>query len=199
MIAGVILAGGQGRRMGGADKALMPLFGRPLIAHAIERITPQVNRLAISANGDPARFQAFGLPVLPDPLPDFPGPLAGILAGLRWAAQAVPGARWLLSIPCDAPFLPHDLAKRLMQAAATEETRMALAVSRGRTHPVIALWPLEIADDLERALGQEGLRKAGAFVGHYSSAHVVFSDVDGQDPFLNLNSQEDLKSASTSR
>ncbi|TAN56249.1 MAG: molybdenum cofactor guanylyltransferase MobA [Rhodospirillales bacterium] len=195
MIAGLILAGGKASRMGGADKALIQLAGRPLIAYAVERLQPQATALAISANGDPARFASFGLPVLPDPLPDFPGPLAGILAGMDWAKAVCPDCRWLLTVPCDTPFLPADLAANLLKAVDRDGARLALAASEGKDHPVIALWPLALAEDLRRALLTEGLHKVGQFAARYKKALADFPAQDGTDPFMNVNTPQELKLA----
>lgn len=195
MIAGLILAGGKGLRMGGADKAQLQLAGRPLIAHVIDRLRLQVRALAISANGDLARFASLGLPVLPDPMPDFPGPLAGILAGMAWAKAACPDCCWLLTAPCDAPFLPPDLAQRLLQAIEGEGADLALAASAGRDHPVVGLWPMSLEGALRQALLEEGLRKVGQFAGRYKKALVEFPLEQGIDPFTNLNTPEELKAA----
>ena len=192
MIAGLILAGGQARRMNGADKALLELAGRPLIAHVLARLQGQTQALAISANGDPARFAVFALPVLPDATPDFPGPLAGILAGLDWAATTHPDARWLLTTPCDAPFIPLDLVERLLEAVQREKADLAIAASAGRSHPVIGLWPLSIKDDLRQALLVEGLRKVGQFAERYRKAVAEFPLENGHDPFTNVNTADEL-------
>src|SRR5579859_1574255 len=147
--AGLVLAGGLARRMGGGDKALLPLAGRPLLAHVLDRV--RLGPIAISANGDPARFSQFGLPVLPDGIPDQAGPLAGILAGLEWAA-ALPEVDHLISVPADTPFLPPDLVARLIAARDAADAEIALAASGGRLHPVVGLWPVALAADLRRAL-----------------------------------------------
>jgi molybdopterin-guanine dinucleotide biosynthesis protein A len=182
----VILAGGRARRMGGADKALLQLGGRPLLRHVLDRIAPQVGAVALSANGDPARFAAFGLPVLPDPLPDTPGPLAGILAGLRWAAATHPDARHLLSVPTDTPFLPADLVARLRGAAAP----IACAASAGQRHPAVALWPVALARDLADALAA-GVRGVGLFALRHGVAEIDFPAAD-RDPFTNINDPDAL-------
>jgi molybdopterin-guanine dinucleotide biosynthesis protein A len=192
MIAGLILAGGRATRMGGADKALLELAGRPLIAHVIERLQGQTQGLAISANGDPVRFANFALPVLADAVPDFPGPLAGILSGLEWAAANHPSVHWLLSAPCDAPFIPLDLVERLLQAVRSQGADLAIAASAGRSHPVIGLWPLSIASDLRQALCKEGLHKVGQFAGRYRKAVAEFPLENGHDPFTNVNTPDDL-------
>ena len=156
-IAGLILAGGRGTRLGEVDKALVPLGGRPLIAHARQRLERQVDSLYISANGDPARFGGT-LPVLADSLADHPGPLAGILAGLERAADD--GHAALVSVACDTPFFPLDLVARLR---AEGDGMVAVAESRGRRHPVFALWPVALAADM-RAVLRSGQRGVGAFI-----------------------------------
>src|SRR5690349_23217899 len=140
--AGVLLAGGLSRRMGGGDKCLRMLGGRPILEHIVERARPQVAALALNANGDPGRFAAFGLPVVADGIPDFAGPLAGVLAGLDWAAAQVPGAAWVASFAGDAPFLPCDLVARLHEAIAGDGADLACARSAGQAHPVFGLWPV---------------------------------------------------------
>ncbi|MBF0269006.1 MAG: molybdenum cofactor guanylyltransferase MobA [Alphaproteobacteria bacterium] len=198
MIARLILAGGQAKRMGGADKALIDLAGKPLIAHVILRLQEsQAGRLAISANGDPARFADFGLPVLPDLVPGFPGPLAGILAGMDWARSHFPDGQWLLTVPCDAPFIPLDLAERLLSAVQNGGAELAQASSCGRDHPVIGLWPLSLADDLRHALTVERLHKVGQFARRYKRAMADFPLANGRDPFMNVNCPQDLEAATS--
>ncbi len=183
----VILAGGLARRMGGGDKCRLVVGGRTVLARTIATLAPQVTHLAINANGDPARFADTGLPVLPDPVPGHPGPLAGILAGLDWAAAR--GAHWLLSAPGDCPFLPEDLVARLH--AARGDAPYTVAASGGWTHPVIALWPTTCRDALHAAL-LAGQRKIDAFTGPTPTAEWV---TNPHDPFLNLNTPEDLAAA----
>lgn len=186
----VLLAGGLARRMGGGDKALRLLAGRPLLDHVIDRIRPQAAALVINANGDPARFAPWRLPIIPDPIPDHPGPLAGILAGLRYAEQH--GASDIVSIPTDTPFLPPDLVARLEHARTTANTPLACAASRGWTHPVIGLWPTALAPALEAAL-TSGARKIDRWTAEHGIAHANF---DGEpDPFFNANTPEDLAEA----
>src|SRR3954470_14389743 len=135
-VCGIILAGGLARRMGGGDKPLKEIAGKPILAHVIERLQPQCARLVLNANGDPARFASFGLPVIADDVADFPGPLAGILAGLEWMAANRPDATWMLSAAGDCPFLPRDLVARLHQARIVENAQLAVASSAGQSHPV---------------------------------------------------------------
>lgn len=186
-IFGVILAGGQGRRMGGADKALLPLAGRPLIAHAIDRLEAQVDRLAISANGDPARLSAFGLPVLPDGDGSH-GPLSGLLAALDWAAPL--GATHLATAPTDAPFTPPDLVPRLLLAA--EGTGAALARSDGNDHPTFGLWPVTARDALRAFLASGAKPRVRDFAAALNAARADFP-ADGA--FANLNTPQDLATA----
>ncbi len=193
-IVGVVLAGGRSQRMGGCEKALLNLVGRPMLAHILERFAPQVSRIAINANGDPARFSAFGLPVIADPMPDYPGPLAGILAGLRWAAGQA-GATHLATVSTDTPFIPPDLVSRL---AGEGGRGIVVAQSGGRPHPVAALWPLGIASDLERALAT-GERRVQRWVEMQGMTVVDFAplQIGGRavDPFLNVNTPADLAEA----
>jgi molybdopterin-guanine dinucleotide biosynthesis protein A len=190
-IAGLILAGGLARRMGGGDKGLLRLGGRSILSRVIETIRPQVSVLALNANGDPSRFQDLGLPVLPDVIEGFPGPLAGVLTGLEWARTCLPDADFLLTVPCDTPFLPADLAVRLSEACSQEKAEMARACSGGQDHPVAGLWPLGLADDLRRALVEEDIRKIERFTQRYRLAKVVFA-ADAVDPFFNVNTPEDV-------
>ncbi len=191
--AAVILAGGLARRMGGGDKCRQVIGGRSILDRTIGCIRPQVSRLALNANGDQARFADVGLPVLADTIPGHQGPLAGVLAGLDWAAAD--GADWLLSVPGDCPFLPGDLAARLHAVLTAERADIACAMSGGRTHPVLALWPSALRDRLREAL-QGGERKIDAFTGRYAVAVAEWPDGKG-DPFLNVNTPEDLERANT--
>lgn len=195
-VAGVLLAGGLSRRMGGAEKALMMLAGRPLIAHAARRLAPQVASLILNANGDPARFAALALPVVPDETADRPGPLAGVRAALRWFANDAPPIPFVVSLPADTPFLPPDLVSRLRGGlAAAPGAPVAVAQSRGRRHPVIALWTLEAADAIAAALAR-GERKAEAMIDRLRAVAVPFPDLEiagrAVDPFFNINTPDDL-------
>ncbi len=195
-VPGVILAGGLSRRMGGGDKCLLTLAGRPVLAHVIERLRPQVSDIVLNANGDPARFAAFGLPVLPDPLPEFPGPLAGVLAGLDWAAGI--GADRIVTAAADTPFFPADLVKKLAEAAENQGKSIALAATPdadgGRIrHPTFGLWPVALRDDLCAAL-QAGLRKIVLWTDRHGAALAEFP-ADPCDPFFNLNTPGDMVEA----
>lgn len=178
---GVILAGGLSRRMGGGDKPLRPLGGRPMLAHVIERLAPQCADLAINANGDPARFAEFGLPVWPDTVPGNPGPLAGILAAME--SSPLP---WVVTVTGDAPFLPPDLVARLHGAGAA----LACAASAGRVHPPVGLWPRRLAGELRAAI-LDGERRVGAWAARHGVAVVEWEG----DPFLNVNTPEELAAA----
>ena len=191
---GVLLAGGRARRMGGGDKCLRPLAGRPLLAHVIDRVAPQVDRLVLNANGDPGRFGDFGLPVAADLLPGALGPLAGVLTGMAWAGANAPGARWILTVATDAPFLPADLAARLHAAVRRDRADMACAESGGRHHPVIGLWPVALREALANALGEEGIAKVDRWTARYTLAVAEF-DAGPPDPFFNANRPEDLETA----
>jgi molybdopterin-guanine dinucleotide biosynthesis protein A len=192
-IAGVLLAGGQSQRMGGGDKCLRPLAGRPILAHVIERARPQVTALVLNANGDPARFAAFGLPVIADDITGFAGPLAGVLAGLDWAAATVPDATHVASFATDAPFLPRDLVPAFRQAMRMGIYELACAASDGRTHPVFGLWPVVLREDLRSAL-TSGLRKVDQWTAGYRLVEVEFPAAP-IDPFFNANRPEDLEQA----
>ena len=187
-IFGVILAGGQGQRMGGVDKAMVPLAGAPLLAHVIARLEPQVERLALSANGDAARFARFGLPVLPDG--PGAGPLAGVLAALRWAAPL--GATAVVSAPVDGPFLPGDLCPRLCLAAESAPEGVAVAQAGGRLHPTFALWPVELAEPLAAFLMSGAKPKVMDFVAAHGATEARFAEGSGFD---NLNTPEDMARA----
>lgn len=191
-IVGVLLAGGLARRMGGGDKALVTLGGAPLLSHVIARAAPQVSDLVLNANGDAGRFAGFGLPVAADTVEGFVGPLAGILAGLEWAARHVPEAQAVVSFPTDTPFFPSDLVARLQASA---QGGLACAASGGRTHPVIGIWPLALRDALRRALIEDGVRKIDRWTAEFGCAEVLFDQEGNLDPFFNVNTPEDLSLA----
>lgn len=195
-IAGVILAGGRATRMGGGDKGLRVLGGRPLLNHVIDRLAPQCGLLAINANGDPARLAGYGLPILPDSLPDHPGPLAGVLAGLDWAAGL--GLPAIVTAAADTPFFPADLVTRLRAAAGP--SGLALAASpdedgRLRRHPTFGLWPVALREDLRAAL-QGGLRKIVLWTEAQGAGTAAFASAPF-DPFFNINTPEDIATAET--
>ena len=193
-ILGVLLAGGQSRRMGGGDKNLRELAGRPILSHVIERAQAQVDRLIINANGDPARFADYGLSVVGDSVGGFQGPLAGVLTGLEWASQNIPDAEWVVTFATDAPFIPENLVSKLIENVKAQNADMACAVSGGRSHPVFALWPVSLKDDLHQALTVEEIRKIDLWTGRYRVAHVDFP-IEPFDPFFNINRPENLETA----
>jgi molybdopterin-guanine dinucleotide biosynthesis protein A len=185
---GVVLAGGLARRMGGGDKPLRPLAGRTLLDHVIERLAPQCAALVLNANGDPARFAAWGLPVVADSLPEYPGPLAGILAGLE--AAAARGLPWVVSAPGDSPFLPADLVARLHAAREAASLPLACAGSGGRTHPPVGVWPVTLRAPLYAAL-LAGERKIDRWTAQHGCAEATWPSAP-IDPFFNANTPEEL-------
>jgi molybdopterin-guanine dinucleotide biosynthesis protein A len=191
---GVLLAGGLSSRMGGGDKTLKTLGGRPILEWVIARARPQVECLIVNANGDPVRFAPFGLPVVADVIEGFAGPLAGVLTALDWTAANAPGTAWVASFPTDAPFFPEDLVARLGHAIAAQGADIACAESDGRTHPVFALWPVRLKGDLRRALIEEGMRKIDLWTARYKVAQVAFP-CRPFDPFFNINRPENLAEA----
>ena len=190
---GVILAGGLARRMGGADKIKIRIGDATILERALERLQPQCARLIINANDTP-RFATAGLPVVADGVQDFPGPLAGILAALDFATAHMPDIAWLVSAPGDCPFLPRDLVPRLHHARHAAGAALACAASDGRQHPVIALWPVALREDLRRALVEEGVRKVGDWSARYARA-VAEWPVAPVDPFFNVNTPDDVAEA----
>ena len=190
----VVLAGGLGRRMGGGDKPMREIGGRTILDHVIERLEGQCDGLVLNANGDPARFARFGLPVIADTIEGYPGPLAGILAALEWAAANRPGIEWIVSAAGDCPFLPRDLVARLQQARSAEGADLAVAASGGQAHPVIGLWKVALRDELRHALIDEDLRKIDRWTARYRLATVTWP-VEPVDPFFNANTVDDLAEA----
>jgi molybdenum cofactor guanylyltransferase len=193
-IPGILLAGGLARRMGGGDKPMRRIAGRTILDRVIARLGPQCDGLILNANGDPARFAAYGLPVVADQVKDFPGPLAGILAGLDWIAAHRPGVNWVLSAAADCPFLPRDLMTRLDRARTEENTQLAVASSGGQTHPVIGLWSVALREELRHALVVEDVRKVESWASRYSRA-IVNWPTEPLDPFFNANTSDDIAQA----
>ncbi len=186
--------------MGGGDKPLLEVGGKTMLAHVVARLSPQAERIVINANGNPARFAAYGLPVAPDTIKGFPGPLAGILAGMHWSAQNLPAGRFVVSVAGDTPFFPSDLVARLSEACAGGERTIALASSSGGTHPVFGLWPVALADELEGFLRSGETGKILAFVDRHARIDVHFDDIalpngGSADPFFNVNTPEDAVQA----
>ena len=190
---GCVLAGGLARRMGGGDKPLRLLGGRPMLDHALDRLAPQVAAVILNANGDPARFAAYGLPVAADGVQGYPGPLAGILAGLDWAAAHRPDLAWVASVPGDCPFLPHDLVARLHAAREAAGLPLACAQSGGQAHPPVGLWPVALREDLRAAL-VAGERRVGRWAARHGGAHADWPAVP-VDPFFNANAPQDMVEA----
>jgi molybdopterin-guanine dinucleotide biosynthesis protein A len=190
-VLGTVLAGGLARRMGGGDKSLREVAGQTILDRTIARLQSHCAALAINANGDPARFAAFGLPVIADSIEDYAGPLAGILAGFDWCAQIRPDIDWLVTAPADCPFLPDDLVPRLIGQRDTSNADIVVAESGGRTHPVIALWRVGLRDILRDHLVQDGSRRVESWIKTQSWAVARWSD-EPYDPFFNVNTPEDL-------
>jgi molybdopterin-guanine dinucleotide biosynthesis protein A len=193
-VLGVLLAGGLSRRMGGGDKCLRPLGGRPILERIVARARPQTDGLLLNANGDPARFAAFGLPVAADVVEGFAGPLAGVLTGMEWAMAHRPDVAWIATIATDTPFLPLDLVARLRAAVVALGAELACAASLGQAHPVFGLWPVRLAGELRRALVDEDMRKIDAWTARYRLAVVDFP-AGHLDPFFNTNAPSDLAEA----
>jgi molybdopterin-guanine dinucleotide biosynthesis protein A len=191
---GVLLAGGLARRMGGGDKPMRTIRGRTILDRVVARLKPQCDGLILNANGDPSRFAAFGLPVIADTVKDFPGPLAGILAALDWAAANRPDAAWVLSAAADCPFLPRDLVARLQQARTAQGAQLAVAASDGQTHPVIGLWSVSLREQLRHALVVEDIRKIDRWTARYKLATVTWP-TKPLDPFFNANTMDDIAEA----
>ena len=186
----ILLAGGQARRMGGGDKNLIELAGKPVLRHVLDRVDFANRPIMLNANGDPARYASFNLPVRADVVEGFAGPLAGILTGLEWAASAHPDVTHIISLATDAPFLPRDLPAGLMNGMIDAGADIAQASSKNRRHPVFAIWPVALAADLRHALVDQDVRKIDDFTDRYRCAVVPF---EGEpDPFMNLNRPEDF-------
>lgn len=191
---GVLLAGGLARRMGGGDKPMKTIGGRTILERVIARLAPQCDGLILNANGDPARFAAFGLPVIADTVEGFAGPLAGILTALDWAAAYRPDVEWVLSAATDCPFLPRDLVARLQHARISEGAQLAVAASGEQIHPVIGLWSVALRGELRHALVVEDMRKIDRWTARYKLATVTWPDKP-IDPFFNANTIEDVAEA----
>jgi len=191
---GVVLAGGLAHRMGGVDKARIRIGGAAILERVLARLRPQCGRLILNANSDAARFADTGIPVVADSVPDYPGPLAGILAGLDWAARYAPEIAWVVSVPSDCPFLPRNLVARLHQARAEAGAVLACASSGERRHPVIALWPVAVREDLRRALTDEGMRKVDDWAARYAIGIAEWPAAP-VDPFFNVNTPKQAAEA----
>jgi molybdopterin-guanine dinucleotide biosynthesis protein A len=193
-IMAVVLAGGLARRMGGGDKCLKLLAGRPILAHVLERLDGQAERILLNANGDVTRFASWGVSVATDVVTGFGGPLVGVLTALEWAATHAPEITDVVSVPGDGPFLPLDLVRRLAEARTGANAVLAQAASNSRPNPVVGLWPVALAGELRHAVVMEGIAKVDAWTARYSLATVDF-EATQLDPFFNANTQEDLTEA----
>jgi molybdopterin-guanine dinucleotide biosynthesis protein A len=193
-MVGVLLAGGLARRMGGGDKPMRQIGGRTILERVVTRLKPQCDDLILNANGDPARFATFGLPVVVDSVEDFPGPLAGILAALDWTAAHRPGVSLVFSAAADCPFLPRDLVARLTEALVNENAQLAVAASGGQSHPVIGLWSVALRNELRHALVQEDIRRIDRWTARYKLASVTWP-TEPLDPFFNANTMDDIAEA----
>jgi molybdopterin-guanine dinucleotide biosynthesis protein A len=191
---GVILAGGLSRRMGGNDKALLLLADRTLLEHATDRLAPQCESVIFNANGDLSRFAGMRLPVVPDSVPDHPGPLAGILAALEWSAAHRPDIDWVVSAPADTPFIPRDLVLRLHEACHGGRKPIACATSGLQTHFAVGLWSVSLRHDLRDSLVEKSVRSIREWLSRHGHAEATWP-ADPVDPFFNINTPEDLNHA----
>jgi len=194
IVVGVILAGGQSRRFGGGDKFLKTLNGKLLIDHVIERVRPQTGPLILNSNSEASSFADFGLPVIADSIQGYAGPLAGILTGMEWVQKNAPDCKWMVSFPSDAPFIPLDCVEKMQACAENEGAEIVCAASAGRTHPVCALWRVDLANDLRKAMLDEEMRKIDLWTARHRLSVIEFSD-QPFDPFFNINRPEDLARA----
>ena len=190
---GVVLAGGRARRMGGEEKWRLQIGRVSILDRVLDRLRPQCDDIVFNSNSDPSTAPHW-LTVVADSVPDYPGPLAGILAGLDWAARNTPGISWLLSVPGDCPFLPRDLVARLHQARSEGDAVLACAESAGRRHPTVALWPIRLREDLRRAITTEQMRAVHEWTAQYPLAVAAWEDAP-VDPFFNVNTPEDAAEA----
>jgi molybdopterin-guanine dinucleotide biosynthesis protein A len=191
---GIVLAGGRARRMGFADKTRIRIGGATILERAMARLDPQCRRLILNANDDNVRFAEAKLPVVADSVPGYAGPLAGILAGLDWTAEHMPDIAWVVSVPGDCPFLPRDLVERLHLARSEDNATLACARSGERRHPAVGLWPLNLREDLRRALMQEGIRKVDEWSSRYPRGIAAWQS-DPVDPFFNVNTPAEAAEA----
>ncbi|MDE0539154.1 MAG: molybdenum cofactor guanylyltransferase MobA [Rhodospirillales bacterium] len=193
-VVAVILAGGEARRMGGGDKCLLEFGGQTLLDWILARIRPQVRTVILNANGDPARFAQFDLPVVPDIADESLGPLLGIVSGLTWVAENAPDAQWVVTVPGDTPFPPGDLVGRFMEIAARPDVEVVCAVSGGRTYPPCSLWNVDLAGELREAVIEDRILKIDQWTETRRIEWAEF-ETGAVDPFFNVNSPEDLRRA----
>ena len=194
-VAGIVLAGGLSRRMGGMDKAAIRLGDQTLLCRAVERLSGQAEPLAINTNGDPSRFSLQDLPVIADIMPGHAGPLAGIHAGMVWASSLHTTPAYVVSVPVDTPFFPRNLVARLTEASARNGGSVALAASPSGTHPVFGLWPVALAAELDRWLQSSPTLSVMAFASQCGHASALFENGPDGDPFFNINTPDDLAMA----
>ena len=190
---GVVLAGGLARRMGGGDKWRIQIGRFTILDRLLDRLRPQCDNIVFNSNADPPAVP-HGLTVITDSVPGYPGPLAGILAGLDWAAQNAPAIGWLVSVPGDCPFLPRDLVARLHAARSESQAALACAESAGRRHPTVALWPIQLREELRRAITAEQMQAVHQWTARYPLAVAAWTDAP-VDPFFNVNTPEDAAEA----
>ena len=191
-IVGVILAGGMARRMGGGDKSMLQLGGRRILDYVIESAQNQLDTVIINANGDPDRFAEFNLPVQADIVPGFAGPLAGVVSAMAWVTQNQPNATHIITLAADTPFFPADYVTRMLELMQLKDQRLACASYQGRTQPVFGLWPVDLFDDLYKALVEDDIRKVDRFTAPYGVADVAFDELTS-NPFFNVNKPEDIE------
>ncbi|QDG77904.1 molybdenum cofactor guanylyltransferase MobA [Labrenzia sp. PHM005] len=196
-VLGCVLAGGQSRRMGGGDKTLLDLNGKPMLEIIFDRLSPQVPQIVLNANGDANRFSRFPFPVVSDSIAGFAGPLAGILAGLDYARENLPDVSHVISVAGDTPFFPVDLVDRFLATTPADKPVIALASSADKLQPVFGLWPVALAEDLHDWLAKGQSGKVLAFVDRHDSIEVAFEldQATGLDPFFNANRPDDLETA----
>lgn len=190
----VILAGGLARRLGNVDKAAVELNGQSLLERVLKRLVPQVSSIIINANGNPDRFSQWEKPVVADTIAGFPGPLAGVLAAMEWASENQPHCNWIVSVPVDTPFLPHDLVARFASTIKENAADLTCAKSANQAHPVVGFWPVHLARNLREAMTVESLRKVDLWTARFNLVHTVF-ETDPIDPFFNINRHEDVERA----
>ncbi len=198
-IVGCILAGGRSSRMGGGDKALLPIGGKPMMGRVRDRLAPQVRRILLNANGDPGRLAAFNLPVVADTITGFAGPLAGVAAGMSWIAEQEPEVSHIVTVAADTPFFPTDLVDRLASATKLADGSIGMATTGGNRHPVFALWPVALLKDLEDWMSTTETYKVVAWARRHDLRMVEFPLIEHEwesvDPFFNVNTPQDLRTA----
>ncbi len=193
-IIGVILAGGLARRLGNIDKALVKIDATTLLDRAITNLEKQCSQIIINANGNPDRFESTNKPIVADTIEGHAGPLAGVLAAMQWVQQNEPQTKWIATLPVDTPFAPDDFARKLLLETTKTNADMACTSSNGRHHPVVGLWPVDLADQLKQAMMKEDMRKVDLWTARYKLTIVDF-EVGQYDPFFNINRPADIEKA----